>query len=187
MSSPLTAFLGDALARVAPVLGGRVTTAGSWFDGFWDFVVDNRDRLTGEAAWEVQGTVGPSWALECLAPDDPARPLFELYVFVERKDRRRGVSPPWPVSSMVVGGDEEPRTGARDRFDRPHDHALAEEIRSHGFTPLVGYWGVRCETNVARDDPNGPDRVGAILARLPDVVALALRLADTLPASHAAR
>jgi hypothetical protein len=88
---------------------------------------------------------------------------------------------------MAVGGDEEARKGARDRFDRPHDHALAEEIRGYGFTPLVGYWGVRCETNVARDDPNGPDRVGAILARLPDVVALALRLADALPASHAAR
>ena len=76
MSNPLTAFLGDALARVAPVLGGQVTTAGSCFDGFWDFVVDNRDRLTPEAAWEVQGTVGPPWALECLAPDDPARPLL---------------------------------------------------------------------------------------------------------------
>ena len=182
MSNPLTAFLGDALARVAPLLGGRVTKAGSWFDGFWDFVVDNRDRLTREAAWEVQGTVGRPWALECLASDDPARPLFELYVFVENKDRRPGLSPPWPVSTMVVGGDEAPRTGARDRFDRPHDHALAEELRRYGFTPLVGYWGVRCETSVPRDDRYGPDRAGAILARLPDVVALALRLADALPA-----
>jgi len=182
MTNPLTAFLGDALARVAPVLGGRITTAGCWFDGFWDFVADNRDRLRHEAAWEVQGSVGPPWALECVASDDPARPLFELYVFVENKDGRPGVSPPWPVSSLVVGGDEEPQTGARDRFDRPHDHALAEDIRGYGFTPLVGYWGVRCEMSVPRDDRCGPDRVGAILNRLPDVVALALRLADALPA-----
>ena len=167
MPNPLTAFLGDALARVAPVLGGRVTTAGSWFDGFWDFVVDNRDRLTRDAA-------------------APVLVLDEHVQLEQRPGRIVGGQalerPRWPVSSMVVGGDEAPRTGTRDRFDRPHDHALAEEIRGHGFTPLVGYWGVRCETSVPRDDPRGPDRVGAIVNKLPDVVALALRLADALPA-----
>jgi hypothetical protein len=182
MSNPLTPFMGDALARVAPVLGGRVTAAGSWFDGFWDFVAENRDRLKREAAWEIQGTVGPPWAVEILAPDDPAGPLCEVYVFVENKDRRPGVSPPWPVSSLDLGGDGSPQPGERDRFDRPHDHALAERLRGFGFTPRVGYWGLRCETSVARDEPYGADRIGAILSRLPDVVALALRLADALPA-----
>jgi hypothetical protein len=173
-------FLGEALARASLLLGGQVTTPGTWFDGFWDFVTDNRDRLTCEPAWEIQGCVGFPWALEALAPEAPVRPLFELYVFVESKDTRPGVSAPWPVSSIVLGGNEPAQTGARDRFDRPHDPALAEQIRALGFTPLVGYWGVRCEVSVARDEPHAQDRVGRIITKLPDVVALSLRLAGTL-------
>lgn len=181
-SNPVAPFLGEALARASLLLGGQVTTPGTWFDGFWDFVTDNRDRLTCEPAWEIQGCIRFPWALEALAPEDPARPLFELYVFVENKDARPGVSAPWPVSSVVLGGGEAPQMGPRDRFDRPHDPALAEQIRGLGFTPLVGYWGVRCEVSVARDEPYAQDRVGRIINRLPDVVALSLRLAGTLGA-----
>jgi hypothetical protein len=176
-------FLGEALARASLLLGGRVTAPGTWFDGFWDFVADNRDRLTCEPAWEIQGCVRHPWALEALAPEDPGRPLFELYLFVENKDQRPGVRAPWPVSSLVLGSDGPAREGARDRFDRPHDAAIAEQLRGFGVRPLVGYWGVRCETSVARDEPQAQDRVGQIIARLPDVVALSLRLADTLSAA----
>jgi hypothetical protein len=42
---------------------------------------------------------------------------------------------------------------------------------------------VRCETSVARDEPHAQDHVGQIIARLPDVVALALHLAGTLSAA----
>lgn len=130
----------DGLVRgVAVALDGKVTRAGSWFDGFWDFYVDNRERFGRERCWEVQGATELPWALEILAPG-----AIEVHVFVEAKDRRRGVRAPWPVASAVIGSGEAARVGPKDTLDRPHDESFAREIEAYGYVVEVGYWGVHC-------------------------------------------
>jgi hypothetical protein len=179
MSNPIATLVEADMARVAARLGGQVTPAGAWFDGFWDFFVENRERLARGPAWEIQGASQPPWAIEMLAPEEANRPLFELYIFVELKARRpKGVAP-WPVSSVLLSGAAPPEMGARDRFDRPHDQAPADDLRRRGFVPLVGYWGVRCEARVPRDDAGAAESVQAVLAALPEALPLALALAIT--------
>ena len=180
MSNPVATLVNGAIAELAARLDGQTTTAGAWFDGFWDFFVENRRRLESGPAWEIQGVSGPPWAVELIASDDVARPQLEVYLFVERKDYRPNVHAPWPVSTVVIGSADAPGTGARDRFERPHDGALAEDLRGRGFIPLVGYWGVRCEARVARDDGKGLEAVRATLEALPEALRVALALADGL-------
>jgi hypothetical protein len=86
------------------------------------------------------------------------------------------------VSSVALGSADAPRVGARDRFDRPFDVSLAEQLLGRGFVPAAGYWGVRCEARVARDDAGGLERAQAILSALPEVLPLALALGAGLPA-----
>jgi hypothetical protein len=179
MSNPLASFVEAEIAAIAARLGGAVTPAGAWFDGFWDFFVENRERLTRGPAWEISGASQLPWAIEMLAPEETDRPLFELYMFIEAKDSRQGVSAPWPVSSVLLGGASPPEVGARDRFDRPHDPARAESLRRRGFAPLVGYWGVRCEATVSRDEARAATRVQSTLAALPETLPLALALASS--------
>jgi hypothetical protein len=57
---------------------------------------------------------------------------------------------------------------------------LAEDLRGRGFTWLVGYWGVRCEARVERDDARALDAVRAALAAVPDALQVALALAAGL-------
>jgi hypothetical protein len=181
MSNPVATLVNEEIAGIAARLGGQATRPGEWFDGFWDFFVENRDRLQDRSAWEIQGSGSAwPWAVEIFASDDVARPQLEVHLFVEAKDGRLGVSAPWPVSSVVLGGGDAPEVGARDRADRPHDGALAEDLRGRGFAPMVGYWGVRCEANVGRDDAQGLGAVRATLAALPDALRVALALAASL-------
>src|SRR5690348_12699650 len=96
----VTATVPDLAAR----LGGQVTGPLSWFDGFWDFVTDNRVRLAREPAWAIAGVSRLPWSIVLLAPREPAGAVFESFLFVEEKDQRPGVTPPWPVSSVALGG-----------------------------------------------------------------------------------
>ena len=182
MPTPILNLVTATVPDLAARLGGQVTGPLSWFDGFWDFVVENRVRLAREPSWAITGVSRLSWAIVLLVPDEPGGPVFESYLFVEAKDRRPGVAAPWPVSSVALGSAEPPRVHARDRFDRPHDLGLAERLRRHGFALAVGYWGVRCEARVARDNAGSVAATQAILAALPDALPLALALAAGLPA-----
>ena len=180
MSNPVATLVNGEIAGIAARLDGQTTKAGAWFDGFWDFFVENRHRLESGPAWEIQGLSGRPWAVEMIASDDVARPQLEVHLFVERKDDRPNVRKPWPVSSVAIGSADAAETGARDRFERPHDGALAEALRGRGFIPLIGYWGVRCEAQVARDDGKGLEAVRAMLEGLPEALRVALALADGL-------
>ncbi|HEY7372118.1 MAG TPA: hypothetical protein VIF57_08175 [Polyangia bacterium] len=182
MPKPIVNLVGATVADLAARVGGQVTGPLSWFDGFWDFVVENRVRLAREPAWAIAGVSRLPWVIVLLAPGEAAVTQFEAYLFVEAKDHRPGVTAPWPVSSVALDSAEAPRVGARDRFDRPYDVGLADQLRRRGFAPAAGYWGVRCDARVARDDSGGVERARAILTALPEALPLALALAARLPA-----
>ena len=174
--------IGRAMASLEPDLGEQAVPPGRWFDGFWDFVVENRLRLQTGPVWEINGfTMQLPWSLLVLASAEEAYPIAEIYVFVEAKDRRPAISAPWPVSSVTIPGNGEVSQGAPDPLDRPHDRELAAAITRLGFTPRVGYWGIRCDWHRPAD--MSADEVcfamRAALADAPKLLPLALNLART--------
>lgn len=169
-----------AMASLAPALGGHAGQPGHWFDGFWDFVVENRLRLQTGPAWEIDGfTMQLPWSLLVIASAAEAYPAAEIHLFVEAKDRRPSICAPWPVSSVTIPGNDAARMGRPDALDRPHDPALAAAIARLGFTPRVGYWGIRCDwrrpSAVCVDEVAASVR--AALAEVPTLLPLALNLA----------
>lgn len=170
-----------ALAKeLAARLGGSCTPVGTWFDGFWDFFVANRDRITGARGWEIQGG---RWAVLLL--DAEAERRFEIHVFVECRDSGPSARAPWPVSSIELGMDAAAGLGAPDAGGRPHDHGVAEELRGMGFDPQVGHWGVHLERWIPFDSRVRAD-VKAALQNLPAAVRLAFELVGLSPKGHLA-
>ena len=170
------------MASLATALNAKAGKPGRWFDGFWDFVVENRSRFLNGPAWEISGfTLQRPWSLLVLAAAAEADPPVEIYLFVEAKDRRPSIRAPWPVSTLTIPGEGGAEEGRPDALDRPHDKELAAAIARLGFTPRVGYWGIRCDWCLA---PNiSVDAVAAVvraaLAEVPSVLPLALKLAGT--------
>lgn len=121
---------------VPPIVIGQ-GRADTWFDGFWDFFVAERSRLTNEPSVWVSGT---SWFLLHWRTD-PSAEAAGLDLFVEAKDRRPGAMAPAPVVtvSLTTG---EPVTRA-ELPPRALDPECERVLRAHGFSLLVGYWGVR--------------------------------------------
>lgn len=179
---PLISAIEQAMAPLEKALDGCRGSAGDWFDGFWDFVVENRERIKAGPAWEINGyaTQRP-WSLIIISTTTAAHPVVEIYLFVEDKDYRASARAPWPVCSVVIPGNDPVRVGDRDSFDRPHDQDLAAAIERLGFTPRVGYWGIRCDW-ISRADASIAAVVEAVrraLANIPQLLQLALDLANT--------
>lgn len=171
-----------AMASLEPGLGKQVVPPGRWFDGFWDFVVENRLRLQTGPCWEINGfTLQLPWSLLVIASAEDAYPIAEIYVFVEAKDRRSEIRAPWPVSSVTIPVNDGVRMGAPDALDRPHDKELAAAIARLGFTPRVGYWGIRCDWRRLSGGSGDADGLAlrAALADVPKLLPLALDLART--------
>lgn len=164
---------------LAARLDGIVEHAATWFDGFWDFVVRDLDRAhQSKSLWQISGGRDEyAWAILLFTSPDPARSAFEAHLFVEAKDRRPNAEAPWPVSSILIGGDEPARQHPPDRFDRPHDEGIAAQLRAGGYDVFPGYWGVRCSRAVAWTDSDVPARVGEILSHLSEDLHAALALA----------
>ncbi len=164
-----------SIARVAALLDGSVTVPGSWFDGFWDFFVRNKERIHAGPAWEIQA----GWGAVLMMAPPSCEGAFEVHVFVECTDRRPGIRAPWPVSFVVLGSDAPAAEGAPDRHDRPHDEGIATLLAEIGFVPYVGYWGIRA-TRVVLDDAS-VEGVRDLLEDLPAAVRLACELGERLP------
>lgn len=170
------------MASLATTLAGKAEKPGRWFDGFWDFVMENRPRFLNGPAWELSGfTLQRPWSLLVLAAAAEAEPPAEIYLFVEAKDRRPSIRAPWPVSTLTIPGDGGAEEGRPDALDRPHDKELAAAIARLGFAPRVGYWGIRCDWRLLSDISveAAAAAVRAALAEIPTILPLALKLANT--------
>lgn len=170
-------FIGTRVSSLATLVGGHCHRGVEWFDGFWDFFVDHRDQL--ETAWGISsGKPGEGeWALIFILPRANSGTL-QVEFFFESKDYRPGVIAPWPVSTIVLGGEEPASVGARDRFDRPHRVDLADGLRARGFDVFVGYWGVRVSRTVAPEEV--AQSLDPLFETLPEALEVALRLGQSL-------
>lgn len=151
------------LATLALRLDARLAPPGSWFDGFWDFVVAHREQIASERAREIHGG---GWALLFLG----AGADVWVHVFVEARDPRPEAIAPWPVASIVVAGDAAAHMSAVDT-DRPYDEHVMAELDRHGFRTRVGYWGVHAQRRFDALTTEGLDD-------LPRVIELAQALAS---------
>jgi hypothetical protein len=160
------------VAALAATLGGHAGRGSTWFDGFWDFVIEHRPEL--DAAWEIQGD---GWAI-VFFPPSVAAPLLRAHVFVEAKDSRPGIRAPWPVSSIVLAPGTSARTAERDRHDRPFHAGDAALVRAFGFEPVVGYWGVHASRSLNLSEP--VELFERLFAELPRVLDACRHLALAL-------
>lgn len=168
--NPVVSVMNQAMDRLALELDEHLTSPGSWFDGFWDFFVENRARIEEGPSWQIAGMSSFSWAILAIAARPAAHPAAaEVHVFVEARDYRPGIHAPWPVS------------GKRDGLNRPHDKERAEAIRRLGFEPRVGYWGVACTWHTPTEATEDiAETVRLALADVPKVLHLAVDLAEAI-------
>jgi hypothetical protein len=128
-----------ALQELAATRGAvfGVDKAASWFDGFWDFFVNERDTLVDGRSWWVSGTYWFAMLWERVGSD--SEPELRLDLFVECKDCRPRRVAPSPVASIYV---DDGKTVPPDHLPpRPRGESQAALLESLGFTVDVGYWG----------------------------------------------
>ena len=145
--------LGARVAALAAVVGGHSQRGSTWFDGFWDFVQEYRDRLG--TAWEIQGVQGVPWAILFMLPDAVARDL-RVEIFVESKKARHDIAA------------ERRRGEGPDR--RQHDALIAL-----GFEVIVDDRGVRAFRTA--DAARREQSLDQIFEVLPPALQAAVRLA----------
>lgn len=113
-----------------------------WFDGFWDFLLRERDGVAewpsvciADAAMMPSGLV-TAMALMALVPPEVGH--VRLHGFLESKARHAVA--PWPVQTIQVGSGRAVAQGSADAARRAAEPERSA-LETIGFQVEVGYWG----------------------------------------------